>query len=108
MNTEYLTDIVETTTVNNQPATTTVGVAIQVATATAAVDGLAVGDVTVVLSQALNDNIEAAVKVAAQACAAAVKREDCTSHRFLKHAPAALTDLVHSYDLYDQRGIHRC
>lgn len=49
-------------------------------TATAAAEGLAIGDVTVLMSEALRKSLSTAVDAAAQACAASLKKrsaDDC-------------------------------
>lgn len=74
MNTEYLTEEIITTTVNDQSTETKIPIQIQVVTAVAAGEGVAAGDVTVLLSEGLRSSLGDAVSAASAACGAAAKR----------------------------------
>ena len=77
MNTEYLTDVVYTTTVDNQPSVTTVPAAIVAVTATASGGGLVPGDVSIALSPKLVDVLNKLATEAEIACSARRKRQTC-------------------------------
>lgn len=68
MNTELLTDLPYTTTIDNKPTVTTTPVKLSVVTATAAAEGVAVGDVTVLMSEQFKDGLSGAIDAAVKAC----------------------------------------
>jgi hypothetical protein len=76
VNTEYLTDIVVTTTINNVPTATTKSAPIAVVTALVAADGLAVGDVSVALSPKINNVLNNIASEVAAVCSGR-KRQAC-------------------------------
>ena len=73
MNTEFLTEETRTTTIDNVETTTVVKPQLAVVTASAASEGVEVGDVTVLLSDSLQDQLNNIVKEAAASCAAPAK-----------------------------------
>lgn len=68
-----MSEEVRTTTVDDQETTTTVKVQVAAVTATEASDGVNVGDVTVLLSDAAQNEVNSIVQKAASACAGAAK-----------------------------------
>lgn len=74
MNKEYLTEETKTVTVDNAPSTTVVKAQLAVVTATAAAEAVAVGDVTVLLHETVQSQLESLVSEAATACAIAAKK----------------------------------
>ncbi|KAF2111175.1 hypothetical protein BDV96DRAFT_634945 [Lophiotrema nucula] len=76
VNTEYLTEIYATMTVNNVPTTVTTGLPIALVTATDAASGLGVGDVSVALSPAILDVLNSIAAEVAETCAGK-KRQAC-------------------------------
>ncbi|KAF1828489.1 hypothetical protein BDW02DRAFT_615419 [Decorospora gaudefroyi] len=77
VNTEYLTDLTVTTTVNGKPTHTTVPAAIVASTATASANGVAAGDVSVALSPKLLDVLGKLLSEAEAACGRSQKRQTC-------------------------------
>lgn len=77
VNTEYLTDLIVTTTVNGEPTHTTVLAAIVASTATASVNGVVPGDVSVALSPKLLDVLGKLLSEAEAACSQSQKRQTC-------------------------------
>jgi len=77
VNTEYLTDVAYTTTVDNQPTVTTIPAAIVATTATATGDGLIPGDVSVAFSPKLVDTLKSLAAEAESACSIRRRRTTC-------------------------------
>ena len=73
MNTEYLTEATLTTTVDDVEATTVVQEQMAVSTATEASEGVEAGDVTVLVSDMLQKELDLLVKEAAASCGGGVK-----------------------------------
>lgn len=73
VNTEYLTAVQVTTTKNNRPTTIATSIEVSVATATAASNGEAVGDVSVVLSPAVVNKL---ITLAEEVCGKKRKRQN--------------------------------
>ncbi|OAK99903.1 hypothetical protein IQ06DRAFT_305952 [Phaeosphaeriaceae sp. SRC1lsM3a] len=76
-NTEYLTDLPYTTTVNNQPTVTKAAAAIVAATATASSQGVEAGSVSVALSPKLIDIFNKLLGEAEAACGKNKRRATC-------------------------------
>ncbi|KAF2002592.1 hypothetical protein P154DRAFT_573795 [Amniculicola lignicola CBS 123094] len=74
VNTEYLTKETVTKVIDNVETVITSTVMISVTTATAAADGLEVGDVTILMAENFRGALSEAVAVAAKACAPGAKR----------------------------------
>ncbi|SPO03657.1 uncharacterized protein DNG_06340 [Cephalotrichum gorgonifer] len=81
VNTEYLTEETRTTTVDNVEVTTVVKPQLAVVTATEASEGVDVGDVTVLVSDTVQDEMDAIIKQAVASCGAPAKlrKRDSTS-----------------------------
>jgi hypothetical protein len=77
VNTEYLTDMPYTTTVNNQPTVTKAPAAVVAVTATAAGQGLEAGDVSIALSPKFADILDRLFNEAQTACGGKKKRQTC-------------------------------
>ena len=77
VNTEYLTDVVYTTTVDDQPSVTTAPAAVVAITATASGGGLVPGDVSIALSPKLVDVLNDLATEAETSCGARRKRQTC-------------------------------
>ncbi|OAA53065.1 hypothetical protein ISF_09019 [Cordyceps fumosorosea ARSEF 2679] len=90
INTEYLTEVIVTTTINNVETTTAVKQQLSVVTATADSEGVKVGDVTVLLADTLQKELDGLIKTGMASCASPVRRRkrDGTSCMidFLQHA----------------------
>ncbi|KAM0329504.1 hypothetical protein ACHAQA_004813 [Verticillium albo-atrum] len=72
-NTEYLTEEIRTTTIDNVETTTVVRPQLAVVTATEGSEGVEVGDVTVLISDSLQDELDVLIKGVAASCNAAAK-----------------------------------
>ncbi|KAF2687475.1 hypothetical protein K458DRAFT_401982 [Lentithecium fluviatile CBS 122367] len=77
VNTEYLTDLPYTTTVDNQPSTTTIPAPIVAVTATASQAGTEPGDVSVAFSPKLLEVLNKLASEAEAACGAKRRRTSC-------------------------------
>lgn len=100
VNTEYLTDLPYTTTVDNQPSVTTAPAAIVVVTATASGNDIAPGDVSIAFSPKLLDVLNKLASEAEAACGGRRKRQACDANqRFAQSVaeearPGGLLDFV--------------
>ncbi|CRK41581.1 hypothetical protein BN1723_015939 [Verticillium longisporum] len=65
---DYLTEVTRTTTINNVETTTVVKPQLAVATATKASEGIKAGDVTVLLSDSVQNELDVIIKEAAASC----------------------------------------
>jgi hypothetical protein len=77
VNTEYLTEVPYTTTINNQPTVTKAPAAVVAVTATASGQGLEAGDVSIAISPKFADILDKLLAEAQSACGGKKKRQTC-------------------------------
>jgi hypothetical protein len=105
VNTEYLTDLIYTTTINNQPSVTTIPAAIVAATATASAGGLAPGDVSIAFSPKLLDYLTGLAEEAEIACAACRRRATCNANERFAQRVAEELEPGGAFDFIDTEAL---